>query len=191
MKLPIAPVINGLGRVGKALIIGTVHKFGRPPSNRGQFRGYRPSPRPDGPKKPKRPWGVVHSLATLLGLSLALFAVTSMWTSSPADAATCNVTSVHDGDTIRCGSERVRIENIDAPELPDSPKCTDRRRNGWCDYDLGYRSRDALQAFLATGSVTIVRNGEDKYGRTLARLSVDEKDAGDYLIERGLARKWK
>ncbi|OYZ97482.1 MAG: nuclease, partial [Novosphingobium sp. 17-62-8] len=39
-----------------------------------------------------------------------------------AVAVLCLSPTVHDGDTIRCGSERVRIANIDAPELPDSPK---------------------------------------------------------------------
>ncbi|EHJ57918.1 hypothetical protein NSU_pLA1024 (plasmid) [Novosphingobium pentaromativorans US6-1] len=46
-----------------------------------------------------------------------------------AAAALCMSPSVHDGDTIRCGRERVRIANIDAPELPNSPKCQDRRRS--------------------------------------------------------------
>jgi len=47
----------------------------------------------------------------------------------------CTSVSVHDGDTIRCGQERARIEDIDAPELPDSPKCRDVRRSyAWCDY---------------------------------------------------------
>jgi len=44
-----------------------------------------------------------------------------------AAAVLCLSPTVHDGDTIRCGSERVRIANIDAPELSDSPKCHDRR----------------------------------------------------------------
>jgi len=46
-----------------------------------------------------------------------------------AAAALCLSPSVHDGDTIRCGRERVRIANIDAPELPDSLKCQDRYRS--------------------------------------------------------------
>jgi endonuclease YncB( thermonuclease family) len=55
-------------------------------------------------------------------IPLALF-----WT-APAEvqAATSSATgcaqlSVHDGDTIRCGVERIRLANIEAPELPDSP----------------------------------------------------------------------
>jgi len=101
------------------------------------------------------------------------------------------ISSVHDGDTVRaCSGERVRILNIDAPEMPGSPKCEDRRRQGWCDYALAERSRDALAAFLRAGPVVIQRTATDKYGRTLARLSVNGVDAGDYLVAQGLARPW-
>lgn len=52
-----------------------------------------------------------------------------------AAAAVC-IANVHDGDIIRlCDGERIRIVNIDAPEMPGSPKCQ-RGRNGWCDYRL-------------------------------------------------------
>jgi endonuclease YncB( thermonuclease family) len=101
------------------------------------------------------------------------------------------VESVHDGDTLRtCDSEKIRIENIDAPELPGSPKCTDRRRQGWCDYALAVRSRAALASFLVSGPVAISRSGTDRYGRTLARLSVNGEDAGEHLVALGLARPW-
>lgn len=104
----------------------------------------------------------------------------------------CSSLSVHDGDSIRCGRERIRIANIDAPELPDSPKCKDRRAAyAWCDFKTGYASRDSLKAFLAKGRVMIERQGIDRYGRTLARVTVNGIDAGEYLIQRGLARRWK
>jgi endonuclease YncB( thermonuclease family) len=104
----------------------------------------------------------------------------------------CASPTVHDGDTIRCGGERIRIENIDAPELPGSPKCRDRRAaHAWCDYELGYQARDALRSFLSGRQVTIQRTGVDRYGRTLARVSVNGQDAGSYLVGRGLARPWR
>lgn len=103
-------------------------------------------------------------------------------------AALCLVVTVHDGDTIRCDGEKIRILNIDAPELPGSPRCRDRRKAGWCDYELAARSRDALKAFLAGGPVTIQRSGVDRYGRTLATLSVNGRDAGAYLVGLGLAK---
>lgn len=106
--------------------------------------------------------------------------------------ALCNVTSVHDGDTIRCGSERIRIANIDAPELADSPKCRDRRASyAWCDFSAGIQSRDALRGFLSRGKVMIERLGTDRYGRTLATVSVNGQDAGEFLVSRGLAKLWR
>ena len=106
-----------------------------------------------------------------------------------AAAAAC-IANVHDGDSIRlCDGERIRIANIDAPEMPGSPKC-ERGRNGWCDYRLATESRDALQGFLAGGTVTIHRQGRDAYGRTLARVTVNGRDAGHHLVKLGLARRW-
>lgn len=107
-----------------------------------------------------------------------------------AAAAAC-IASVHDGDSIRlCDGERIRIANIEAPEMPGSPKC-ERGRRGWCDYQLAEQSRDALAALLASGPVEIVRQGLDSYGRTLARVRVNGRDAGQYLISQRLARPWR
>ncbi|MEY4838545.1 MAG: hypothetical protein RLZZ475_2404 [Pseudomonadota bacterium] len=116
-----------------------------------------------------------------------------------AAAALC-IAAVHDGDTVRsCTGERIRIANIDAPELPGSPRCEPARvrqlaysRNpAWCDTARGQQAKDALAAFLATGPVMIIRYRTDAYGRTLARLTVNGKDAGQYLRKAGLARRWK
>jgi len=107
-----------------------------------------------------------------------------------AAAAAC-IASVHDGDSIRlCDGERIRIANIDAPEMPGSPKC-ERGRNGWCDYRLAVQSRDALHGLLKTGPAIITRLGTDRYGRTSARVTVNGQDAGQFLIGRGLAKRWR
>ena len=80
----------------------------------------------------------------------------------------------------------------DAPELPDSPKCQDRRQSyAWCDFAAGEASRVALVRLLSRGRVMIERLGIDPYGRTLATVSVNGVDAGDYLISQGLARPWR
>ena len=104
--------------------------------------------------------------------------------------AMCLATVVHDGDSLRCDGERMRILNIEAPELPGSPKC-ERGRNGWCDYRKGYQARNALSAFVRRGRVMIERAGTDRYGRTLARITVNGQDAGEYLVSLGLARPWQ
>jgi micrococcal nuclease len=91
------------------------------------------------------------------------------------------------------------VANIDAPELPGSERCSPARvrqlagsRNpAWCDYQRGQQSRDALAAFLAAGSVMVIRYGTDHYGRTLALVSVNGRDAGAYLRKAGLARRWR
>ena len=102
----------------------------------------------------------------------------------------CLAPIVHDGDGLRCDGERIRIMNIDAPELPGSPKCA-RGRTGWCDYQKGYEARDALTAFIGSRRVMVRRTGTDRYGRTLARVSVNGRDAGEYLVSLGLARLWR
>lgn len=112
--------------------------------------------------------------------------------SATAALILCVTPIVHDGDTLRCNGERFRIENIDAPELPDSPKCHDyRAATAWCDYELGFQSRDALIALFGSGDVYYLPTGTDRYGRTLARFYVNGVDAGRYLVARNLARLWR
>lgn len=109
-----------------------------------------------------------------------------------AAAALCLSPTVHDGDTIRCGRERVRIANIDAPELANSPKCQDHRRSyALCDFRAGEEARVSLMRLFSRGRVMITRLGTDPYGRTLATISVNGVDAGDYLISQGLAKPWR
>lgn len=115
-----------------------------------------------------------------------------------AGASLCANVTVHDGDTIRCRAERIRLANIDAPELAGSPRCkafnrkrlSGTRNPSWCDDTKGRAARDALRGFLAAGPVMVRRQGYDAYGRTLARVTVNGRDAGAFLIRRGLARRW-
>ena len=110
------------------------------------------------------------------------------------------VAHVSDGDTIRlCSGERVRLVGIDAPERAGSERCSARsrarlawsRNPSWCDHAKGDRARAALERFLATGPVGIERRAHDVYGRTLARVTVNGRDAGEWLISQGLARPWR
>lgn len=91
---------------------------------------------------------------------------------------------VTDGDTIRIGAERIRIENLDTPELGDGAECLAERL-------LADRARDAAAGmFAAAGEVRIARAGHDRYGRTLARVSLDGADFGDAMVRAGYARPW-
>ena len=171
-----------------------------------QFRGPRPAgmrSRRRSPKGASAPLligggilvGGLIGIAGIQRWDLAVWqwaSARSISASTLSGAGSLCIADVHDGDTIRtCDGERVRIENIDAPEMPGSPKCEDPGRQGWCDFELGYRSRDALKVFLEGGPVEIRRDGVDRYGRTLATASVNGRDAGNYLVSQGLARPWE
>lgn len=74
-----------------------------------------------------------------------------------------------DGDTLRCGAERIRLSGIDAPEFG---RCPPRRR---CAPGDPYRSKALLAAQLG-GPALIYRLGVDHYGRTIATVIVGGVD---------------
>ena len=110
----------------------------------------------------------------------------------------CLTVAVWDGDSLRCNGQRVRLANIDAPELAGSPRCTPRRARelarskipAQCDHAQAIRSRDALRTFLARGPVMVEPVGGDRYGRVLGRVSVNGRDVGQWLVRQGWAREW-
>lgn len=63
-----------------------------------------------------------------------------------------------DGDTLRCGRERVRLIGVYAAEMSEAG---------------GEAARARLERRLAAGAVTIERRGRDRYGRTLGVVYVD------------------
>ena len=82
--------------------------------------------------------------------------------------------SAIDGDTLRCGRERVRIQGLDAPEL-DEPG--------------GKQARQRLQQRLKAGEIVIERRGRDRHGRTLGRLYVNGKRITQNDVTPGVRRK--
>jgi len=89
-----------------------------------------------------------------------------------------------DGDTIDCGAVRVRLVNVDTPELA-----------GACPAEiaLAARARDFTAARLAAGPVEIKpdpKRPRDRYGRALALVIVEGRDIGEDLIAAGMARRW-
>lgn len=91
-----------------------------------------------------------------------------------------------DGDTLRCGEERVRLIGIDAPELHGCP----RRRI--CVPGDGNAAREAL-AVLVRKPVRLRRFGKDRYGRTLAIAYAGGRNVACAQLAGGNARyvaKW-
>lgn len=93
-----------------------------------------------------------------------------------------------DGDTIVVAGAHIRIANIDTPEI----------RHAQCDAELrlGLVAKRRMEELLGEGEV-VVHPGDpldgrlkDRYGRTLATVSVDGRDVGEIMIAEGIARPW-
>lgn len=100
-------------------------------------------------------------------------------------ATSCTAT---DGDTIRCGRERIRLLAIDAPEMPGH--CQRGRK---CASGDPYRSKQSLASALRAGPVRITRTGKDRYGRTLATVSAGRIDLSCHQLRNRQAiyvRRW-
>ncbi len=91
---------------------------------------------------------------------------------------------VVDGDTIKAPyGVTYRLLGFDTPET----------RFARCDAEraLGLAAKDRLEELLSIGEVKVLESGRlDKYGRTLANVTIDGRDVGDILIDEGLARPY-
>ncbi len=92
----------------------------------------------------------------------------------------CTPLSVTDGDTLRCGEERIRLVGIDAPEMPGH--C---RKGRECVAGDPLASKAMLEALTGTGDTACVRTGTDRYGRTLASCSNQGINLSCELVARG------
>lgn len=103
---------------------------------------------------------------------------------SASDDLRCDSPNPVDGDTFRCAGERIRLANIDAPEMPGH--C---RAGRVCTPGDPHASRDYL-AQLTRGEVTCRRIATDRYGRTIALCQANGRDlscamaASGYAVER-------
>ena len=94
------------------------------------------------------------------------------------------VNCIVDGDTFWLNGEKFRAVGYDTPET------TTNLCGGNAERQLGQQaSRRLMQLFNET-QITLLRQGEDRYGRTLAVVRSDGVNVGDILIGEGLARSW-
>jgi len=91
---------------------------------------------------------------------------------------------VVDGDTIWYEGLKIRLADIDAPEISE-PKCASEAA-------LGERAKLRLLDLVNVGPFELVRDGrdEDRYGRKLRVLRRDGRSLGEVLVTEGLARRW-
>ena len=94
------------------------------------------------------------------------------------------VTCIVDGDTFWLKGEKIRISDIDTPEL-SPPRCEAERVKGEA-------AKRRLRELLGAGPFSLVSGwrDEDKHGRKLRTVTRDGRSIGDMMMEEGLARRW-
>jgi endonuclease YncB( thermonuclease family) len=78
---------------------------------------------------------------------------------------------VIDGDTLAFGHERVRIANLDAPEVGRNARCRLEQRRG--EAALAY-ARELIRGSSSVEVVDVQRI--DRFGRIVASVLVDDRD---------------
>lgn len=94
------------------------------------------------------------------------------------------VTCIVDGDTFWLSGQRIRITDIDTPEI-NPPRCEEERIRGEA-------AKRRLRELLNSGPFSLVAGtrDEDQYGRKLRTVVRDGRSIGDTLVDEGLARRW-
>ncbi len=88
-----------------------------------------------------------------------------------------------DGDTFWYQGEKIRIADIDTPEI-SKPGCAGEKRRG-------AQATRRLQDLLNSGSFEMSGSGTDRYGRSLRTVHRGSRSLGDTLVGEGLAHTWK
>lgn len=93
---------------------------------------------------------------------------------------------VLDGDTFHVDGEKIRIADIDAPEL-FSPRCSREAM-------LAGKAQRRLRTLLNAGPIDLRRpaaRDRDVYGRKLRNVYRNGRSLGETLVAEGLARPWR
>ena len=94
-------------------------------------------------------------------------------------------TCVVDGDTFWLQGQKIRVADIDTPEVGE-PRCD-------AEHALGMRATRRLRELLNAGPFDLVAfpgRDQDKYGRYLRVVVRGGRSLGDQLVAEGLARTW-
>ncbi|MBX7532035.1 thermonuclease family protein [Qipengyuania sp. 1XM1-15A] len=92
---------------------------------------------------------------------------------------------VVDGDTLWLNGKKIRVADIDTPEV-SSPQCD-------YEYDLGMRATYRFRDLLNEGPFSVEGIGDrdtDRFGRQLRVITRKGQSIGDMLVSEGLARTW-
>jgi len=106
----------------------------------------------------------------MLGLAIGIGCTDRGTTAAQAQSKPAACRAI-DGDTLDCEGERIRLNGVDAPEMPGH--C---RRGRQCVPGDPIASRDHLQRAVDRGNIEITRLKTDRYGRTVAQVTADGYD---------------
>ncbi len=144
------------------------------------------------PKPPRRTPVWLCRLLIILGIASVLPVIwTYFYLTTPAQAggfARCGAIRQHcvvDGDTIYVGGQKIRVADIDTPEI-SQPKCSSEKA-------LGERATERLIELVNAAPFELLSwqgRDEDQFGRKLRVLVRDGRSIGDILVSEGLARTW-
>ncbi len=105
---------------------------------------------------------------------------------NPALADVYGLAVITDGDTLKIGSERVRLFGIDAPEGRQS---CEREGVSWL---CGQEAGRFLRSLVAGQEITCVEKERDRYGRKVATCALpDGRDIGAVMVGAGLALAYR
>jgi len=88
---------------------------------------------------------------------------------------------VIDGDTINLNGEKIRFTGIDTPELKQT--CNKNNEVIYC----GIEARKLLIDKIGKSKVSCIREGKDKYNRTLAECFINDFSLSKFLVREGYA----
>lgn len=116
-----------------------------------------------------------------MGLSIAAaFAFVGADGAAPSQA--CGTVRVIDGDTFDCGAVRIRLQGIDAPEVPGH--CRVGRVCAPGDHSA---STAQLRRLLGNGGVSCRAVGHDRYRRTIGLCEAGGVDVSCAMLAGGFA----
>lgn len=168
---------------------------------------FRPARR--GPRRRVRAAGSKYGFAVaMVALPLAAFSAVFLWDGPPATFAMnsvppapslgprthfdmcgggARVNCVVDGDTFWYRGEKIRIADINTPEVSE-PGCAREAA-------LGAKATRRLQALLNQGAFSLgfdpTGRDTDRYGRKLRTVHRNGESIGKALVAEGLAETWK
>jgi endonuclease YncB( thermonuclease family) len=156
------------------MIVDSKRKNAKAPPLRRQRPRSRSTPRRTGGFR----W-VRRGYGRLYVMLLALLAY-GFWAGGEPEILAGRV-SVIDGDTLRLGSDSIRLRGIDAPEIRQF--CG----RGGLDYRCGADARDHLIGLIGSNPVECTVTDTDRYARKVARCLSNGRDLGLEMVRAGHA----